>query len=224
MPSAVTVSDVRHSYGRTQVLAGVDLRVQDGEHVAVTGPSGAGKSTLLALLGGLERLQSGTIAVGQADLARLGGRELARYRRRTVGFVFQHFGLLDTLTARENVELAMAFAGVSGRERGQRALRLLESVGLADRTDHLPAELSGGERQRVALARALANRPALVLADEPTGNLDDDSASRVLDVLEELRREAGFTMLVVTHDPEVARRADREVHLSRGLLSEVARA
>ncbi|MBO0687233.1 MAG: ATP-binding cassette domain-containing protein, partial [Candidatus Dormibacteraeota bacterium] len=138
--------------------------------------------------------------------------------RRTVGFVFQHFGLLEALSARENVELAMALAGVPPAERRHRAGELLERVGLADRAGHRPAALSGGERQRVAIARAVANRPALLLADEPTGNLDEDTADQVLDLLSQVRAETGCTMIVVTHNPEVANRADSRVRLSRGRL------
>jgi ABC-type lipoprotein export system ATPase subunit len=218
------VTGLQHAYGargaggRTQVLNGVDLGLEPGEHVAVSGPSGAGKSTLLALIGGLEPLQEGRITVGEHDLHRLGGQELARYRLTTVGFVFQHFGLLEALDARENVELAMTLARVNPRQRRVRATELLGQVGLADRLDHRPAALSGGERQRVALARALANRPRLLLADEPTGNLDEDSAEAVLDLLEALRRDTGCTLITVTHNAEVARRADRRVRLSRGRL------
>jgi putative ABC transport system ATP-binding protein len=215
---AVTLDDLCHRYGSLWVLADVGLRLEPGEHLAVTGPSGAGKSTLLALIGGLDLVQAGSIKVGDQLVEGLRGRELADYRRRTVGFVFQHFGLLEALTARENVELAMALAGVSGSERRQRAGDLLERVGLAERAAHVPAALSGGERQRVAIARAIANRPALLLADEPTGNLDEDTAWQVLDLLAEVREETGCTMIVVTHNPEVAHRADRRVRLSRGRL------
>jgi putative ABC transport system ATP-binding protein len=156
--------------------------------------------------------------VGDHLVQRLRGRELATYRRRIVGFVFQHFGLLEALTASENVELAMAFGGLPRAARRRRAGDLLERVGLAERAAHVPAALSGGERQRVAIARAIANRPALLLADEPTGNLDEDTAGQVLDLLSDVRRETGCTMIVVTHNPEVAARADRRVRLSRGRL------
>jgi putative ABC transport system ATP-binding protein len=214
----VILSGVCHRYGSLSVLADVGLGLLPGEHLAVTGPSGAGKSTLLALVGGLDAVQAGSIQVGDHLVERLRGRELAQYRRRTVGFVFQHFGLLDALTARENVELAMAFRGVSRAARRRRAGELLERVGLAERTAHVPAALSGGERQRVAIARAIANEPALLLADEPTGNLDEDTAGQVLDLLSDVRRETGCTMIVVTHNPEVASRADRRIRLSRGRL------
>ena len=214
----VILDGLCHRYGSLGVLADVGLVLGPGDHLAVTGPSGAGKSTLLALVGGLDVVQEGSIRVGDQCVERLRGRELADYRRRTVGFVFQHFGLLEALTARENVELAMALAGLSRAARRRRASDLLERVGLAERAPHVPAALSGGERQRVAIARAIANRPALLLADEPTGNLDEDTAWQVLELLSEVREETGCTMIVVTHNPEVARRADRRVRLSRGRL------
>jgi ABC-type lipoprotein export system ATPase subunit len=214
----VTLDNVGHRYGSLGVLTSVSLDLGRGEHLAVMGPSGAGKSTLLALVGGLDVVQAGSIEVGGEFVERLRGGALAAYRRRTVGFVFQHFGLLEALTARENVELAMALAGLPGAARRERAGELLDRVGLADRAAHVPAQLSGGERQRVAIARAVANRPSLLLADEPTGNLDEDTAWQVLDLLSEVREETGCTMIVVSHNPEVARRADRRVRLSRGRL------
>jgi ABC-type lipoprotein export system ATPase subunit len=182
------------------------------------GASGAGKSTALALIGGLERPQRGRVVVGGQDLGRLSGDALAAYRRRTIGFVFQHFGLLDTLTAQENVELAMALDGVGREERRSRASGLLDAVRLGGRSDHRPSALSGGERQRVAIARALANRPRLILADEPTGNLDANAAGLVLDLLDGLRTEHGCSLLVVTHNPLVARRADESCELVDGRL------
>jgi putative ABC transport system ATP-binding protein len=218
----VEVGGLTHRYGDGQaaltVLCAVDMAVAAGGYVAVTGVSGAGKTTLLAILGGLEPVQEGNVCVAGADLSRLRGPELARFRREQVGFVFQDFGLLTMLSARENVELALCLAGVPRRERRERALGLLAEVGLASRAGHRPAQLSGGELQRVAIARALANRPAVLLADEPTGNLDEDSALRVMDVLERLREERGCTLIVVTHNPELAARADRRLRLSRGRL------
>src|SRR5262245_17639610 len=172
---AISVRGLTHRYpapeGTLAVLEGVDLDVPAGGYVTVTGPSGAGKSTLLSVLGGLEVLQEGSASVGDVDLAGLAGDQLAAYRRTTVGFVFQHFGLLEALTAAENVELAAGLAGVAPGARRRRAAELLDAVGLAGRARHQPLQLSGGERQRVAIARALANRPRLLLADEPTGNL-----------------------------------------------------
>ena len=209
-------------YGRgpqaVTALHSVDLDVPAGGHVALMGPSGAGKSTLLALIGGLDRPQAGELRVGDLDLARLGGDRLAAYRRSTVGFVFQHFGLLDLLTARENVELSLALAGVDRRHRGTRAAELLTGVGLKDRMEHRPAALSGGERQRVAIARALANEPKVLLADEPTGNLDAETAVLVLSLLQRVHREQGCTLIVVTHNETVAERADRRFMFTAGRL------
>jgi putative ABC transport system ATP-binding protein len=187
-------------------------------YAAVIGVSGAGKSTLLSILGGLEPVQQGSVCVGGEDLSRLCGRDLARFRRERVGFVFQDFGLLTMLTARENVEMALALVGVPRRERRERSERLLADVGLAGRAGHRPARMSGGELQRVAIARALANEPSILLADEPTGNLDEDSACRVMDLLERLRAERGCTLVVVTHNLELAMRAEQRLRLSRGHL------
>ena len=219
----VSVKGLTHRYGEgpaaLSVLCGVDMEVEPGGYAAVTGVSGAGKSTLLAILGGLEPVQGGSVVVAGEDVARLEGRELARFRRERIGFVFQDFGLLTMLTARENVEVALALAGVPRRDRRANADRLLAEVGLADRATHRPARLSGGELQRVAMARALANHPQVVLADEPTGNLDEGSAGRVMDLLERLRQERGCTLVVVTHNPELAARAERRLRLSRGRLA-----
>jgi len=198
------------------VLAGLDLDVSAGDHVALMGPSGSGKSTLLALLGGLEAPQTGVVDVDGASLGRLSGDDLAAFRRQTVGFVFQHFGLLDSLTAAENVALAATLAGTRPAARRKRAAELLEAVGLADRGSHRPLELSGGERQRVAIARALANHPRLVLADEPSGNLDDDTTERVVELLESLPAEHGCTLVIVTHDRAIAARAPRTFELRHG--------
>jgi putative ABC transport system ATP-binding protein len=219
--SAIHLRRVNHWYrsGRSQVRAlnDIDLDISAGGYVALTGPSGAGKSTLLSLIGGLERPQSGTVVVGQHDLRELRADELAEYRRATIGFVFQHFGLLDLLSARENIELAASLSAVS-RQRRQQAGDLLGEVGLLDRAQHRPGQLSGGERQRVAIARALVNDPGLILADEPTGNLDAVSAMRVLDLLERVHRERGCTLLVVTHNEAVAERAGQRYRLDGGRL------
>ena len=218
----VRVRGLTHRYGTgagaLTILCRVDMEVPPCGYAAVTGVSGAGKSTLLSILGGLEPVQEGSVCVGGEDVASLRGGDLARFRRSRVGFVFQDFGLLSMLTARENVELALTLSGVPRRERRARAERLLSEVGLAARASHRPPRLSGGELQRVAIARALANRPAVVLADEPTGNLDEGSAGRVMDVLEQLRAERGCTLVVVTHNPELAARAERRLRLSRGEL------
>ncbi len=219
----VVAEALEHRFGRGRgavpVLSGVDLDVPAGAHVALRGPSGAGKSTLLSLVGGLEAPQRGRLAVGDSDLATLRGGRLAAYRRSTVGFVFQHFGLVEVLTARENIAMALSLARVPPAERRARADDLLEAVGLADRGDHRPGALSGGERQRVAIARALANAPRLLLADEPTGNLDEESTELILDLLDAVRRQRGCTLLVVTHDPLVAARAESTLRLRDGRIA-----
>jgi putative ABC transport system ATP-binding protein len=220
MGVAITLRGLSHTYrtsdGPLTVLGGLDLDVADGGYAAVTGPSGAGKTTLLSLLGGLEQPQQGKIEVGGLDLTELSGDGLAAYRRATVGFVFQHFGLLETLTAAQNVELAGTLNGATPADRKARALQLLDAVGLRDRAAHRPSRLSGGERQRVAIARALVNRPRLLLADEPTGNLDDDSATMVIELLEAVRYEHNCTLVLVTHHRDLAARADQHVALDRG--------
>jgi putative ABC transport system ATP-binding protein len=219
---AISARALTHWYGSgaklVPVLRGIDLDIAAGSHVALQGPSGAGKSTLLSLVGGLERARAGTLVVGGHDLAGLRARGLAHYRRVVVGFVFQHFGLVDVLSAQENVMLAMSLSGVGMAERRRRALEALDAVGLSGRASHRPGQLSGGERQRVAIARAIVNRPALILADEPTGNLDDESAVRILDLLDELREQRGSTLVVVTHSALVAARAQRQLRLRDGVV------
>jgi putative ABC transport system ATP-binding protein len=223
---AIDVRDLRHAYrtrGRTiTVLDGLHLSVPAGGYASLSGPSGVGKTTLLSLLGGLEPPQSGSLMVGGADLRRMSRDQLAAYRRRTIGFVFQHFGLIETLSARENVEFARALASPHRPGRSRHANDLLRAVGIGDRTLHRPAELSGGERQRVAIARALANDPGLVLADEPTGNLDETSSIAVIELLEALRVERGVTLVVVTHHRELASRADDRYAFAGGRLVRAA--
>ncbi len=199
-----------------QVLADVDLDVAEGEFVAVLGPSGSGKSTLLALMAGRDRPSSGRVVVAGERIDRLSEDRLALMRRHTIGFVFQSFQLLGNFTARENIMLPMELLGRS--DARSRADRLLESVGLADRGHHYPSQLSGGEQQRVALARAFAPKPALLLADEPTGNLDGATGRVVLDLLTEMRASEGATLVLVTHDPAVAALADRRIHLRDGRI------
>jgi ABC-type lipoprotein export system ATPase subunit len=224
--AAISVSGLGHSYrgrsGSLAVLADLDLQVEPGGYVAITGPSGAGKSTLLSILGGLDAPKAGTVVVGDHDLHHLRRNQLADYRRQTVGFVFQHFGLLESLTAAENIELACTLAGVAPKRRRARADELLHAVELHHRADHRPAELSGGERQRVAIGRALANEPRLVLADEPTGNLDDDSTELVIELLESLPAGHDCTLVLVTHDQRLARRATHRYQLEDGRLQEHA--
>ncbi len=214
---AIRVEGLSHSYpspdGIVAVLSDLNLEVRAGGYLAVTAPSGAGKSTLLAVLGGLESLQGGAVRVGETDLAGLKGDALAAYRQATVGFVFQHFGLLETLTAIENVELASALSGLGARDRRARAHEMLGAVGLSHRVKHRALQLSGGERQRVAIARAMVNRPRLVLADEPTGNLDSEAATMVIGLLERLRNETGFTLVIVTHDKTLSRRGEQHLAL-----------
>jgi ABC-type lipoprotein export system ATPase subunit len=217
---SVRTKGLRHTYrtreGELTVLHGLTFDIGPGGYLALTGASGAGKSTLLSLIGGLEPIQEGSAEVGGRSIASLRHDDLAAYRRETVGFVFQHYGLVPVLSALENVELASTLSGVDRAERRIKAHRLLDSVGLADRAGHRPAALSGGERQRVAIARAMANDPRLLLADEPTGNLDDSSTGQVLGLLESLRDRYGCTLIVVTHDRSVAARADELLHLDGG--------
>jgi ABC-type lipoprotein export system ATPase subunit len=213
---AISAHGVRKSFedGRIVALAGMDLEVEAGEFVAIVGPSGCGKSTLLHLLAALDRPDEGSIRVADHDLAET--EELSHYRARHVGMVFQLHNLLPSLTAGENVQLPLFELGIGARERRDRAERLLRLVGLAGRTSNRPPQLSGGERQRVAIARALANEAPILLADEPTGSLDSEAGTRVLDLLEQLRRSRGLTVVLVTHDASVASRADRIVRMLDG--------
>ncbi|GAB3966479.1 ABC transporter ATP-binding protein [Actinoallomurus acanthiterrae] len=203
--------------GLVRAVDHVDLDVAPGETVAIVGSSGCGKSTLLHLLGGLERPTGGEVRLGDRRIDRMSETELARLRRHAIGFVFQAFQLVDELTAQENVELPALLAGVGPREARRRAAALLERVGLTDRASHLPAALSGGQRQRVAVARALIGRPLIVLADEPTGNLDSEATTEVLRLFAALRAE-GQTLLLVTHESRVAATADRVVTMRDGAL------
>jgi putative ABC transport system ATP-binding protein len=200
--------------GRLQAVASVDLDVAPGEFVAIVGPSGCGKSTLLNLIAALDEADDGTIVVAGHDLRQ--HRDLDHYRTEDVGLVFQLDNLLPSLTAAENVEVPMFGQVRSRRERRRRATELLDFVGIGDRADTRPPQMSGGERQRIAIARALANRPPLLLADEPTGRLDSTTGAMVMDLLEDLQRSEGLTLVVVTHDPDVATRADRIVRMLDG--------
>jgi lipoprotein-releasing system ATP-binding protein len=208
----------RDGLRRVEVLRGVDLEVDPGELVAVVGPSGSGKSTLLHLLGTLDRPDAGTVEIAGQDVARLAGARLAAFRNRTIGFVFQFHQLLPDFTALENVMLPGRIAGLNARAVARHARALLTEVGLADRLDHFPSQLSGGERQRVALCRALALEPPLLLADEPTGNLDPASGEQVFDLLLELQSRRRTTAVVVTHNPEIAARCARILTLTHGVL------
>jgi ABC-type lipoprotein export system ATPase subunit len=208
--------------GVVRALDGVELEVAEGETLAVMGPSGCGKSTLLHLLGGLERPSAGEVWLEGRTLGRMSEKALARLRRHAIGFVFQAFHLMDELTAAENVELPALLAGRSPRAARERAAALLEQVGLTDRADHLPSALSGGQRQRVAIARALSNEPLVVLADEPTGNLDSAATREVLRLLDSLRA-AGQTLVIVTHEERVAATADRLISMRDGAFVEETR-
>ena len=212
----------RLSRERIRALDEVDLDVREGDFIAIAGPSGSGKSTLLHLLGLIDSPTGGELRVRGRAAQDLGREERASLRLRTLGFVFQAFNLLPMLTARQNVELALALAGIGRGERRRRASGLLEQVGLARRMNHRPAQLSGGERQRVAIARALANQPDVVLADEPTGNLDSRTGAEIVDLLERLNA-AGQTIVMVTHNMELARRAKRLFEMRDGRISEVER-
>jgi ABC-type lipoprotein export system ATPase subunit len=224
--SVVRASGLRKEYGKgegmVRAVDGVDLEVTAGEMVAVMGPSGCGKSTLLHLLGGLDRPSDGEVWFAGRRIDRIGEKALARMRRTAVGFVFQAFHLMDELTAVENVELSALLAGRSPRTARRRAIDLLERVGLADRAGFLPSALSGGQRQRVAIARALSNEPAVVLADEPTGNLDSAATLDVLRLFESLH-EAGQTLLIVTHDSRIAATADRLISMRDGAFVDETR-
>jgi len=204
--------------GVVRALDGVDLVVERGDMVAIMGRSGSGKTTLLNVLGGLDRPDAGQVVLDGVDITRLNGRRLPRVRREKVGFVFQEFNLIPTLTALENVELPLRYARVPVGERRRRALEALSLVDLVHRAHHRPSQLSGGEQQRVAIARALVARPAIVLADEPTGELDSHTAGQVMGLLESLNRELGQTFLIVTHDPGVARRCRRILRMEDGRI------
>src|SRR6202011_724802 len=212
MSRQVRIDSLVKEYGSLRALSGVSFSLESGEWVALMGPSGSGKTTLINILGGLDTLTSGHVVVDGVDLSKLRENELVRYRAEKVGFVFQQFHLVPYLTAIENVMLAQYFHSVTDEKQAEEALK---RVGLGDRLTHLPAQLSGGEQQRVALARALINQPKIILADEPTGNLDEANETVVLEIFRELHN-AGHTILMVTHDPDIARQADRRIELAHG--------
>lgn len=203
---------------RIDVLQGVNLNIAEGEFVALMGPSGSGKTTLLNLIGGLDTPSSGTVEIDGADIARLSGSRLSQWRSRHIGFVFQLYNLLPVLTAAKNVELPLLLTGLSKAQRRDRVRIALRVVGLADRADHYPRQLSGGQEQRVGIARAIVTDPMVLLADEPTGDLDRKAGDEILDLLQTLNREHGKTIVMVTHDPHAAERATRTVHLEKGVL------
>src|SRR5712664_2401055 len=214
----VVIENLTKQYGTLRALGGVSFDVNTGEWVALMGPSGSGKTTLINILGGLDTLTSGRVVVDGVDLSNLRENELVRYRAEKVGFVFQQFHLVPYLTALENVMLAQYFHSVTDENQAAEALR---RVGLGDRLEHLPAQLSGGEQQRVAIARALINHPKLILADEPTGNLDEDNEATILNLLRDLH-SAGHTILVVTHSQAIGNLADRRIELEHGRLARIS--
>jgi putative ABC transport system ATP-binding protein len=213
----VEVEDLRKEFGSVRALAGVSFHVESGEWIAIMGPSGSGKTTLINILGGLDTPTSGKALVDGTDVARLNESGLTRFRAEKIGFIFQQFHLVSYLTAVENVMLAQYFHSTTDEKEAREAL---ERVGLADRVEHLPGKLSGGEQQRVAVARALINHPKLILADEPTGNLDEANEETVIQLFRELHGE-GHTILMVTHDPSIASLADRRIELAHGRLVKV---
>ncbi|WP_247003844.1 ABC transporter ATP-binding protein [Halosolutus gelatinilyticus] len=218
--AAVAVQDVRKTYQvgePVHALDGVSLKLKRGSYTAVMGPSGSGKSTLMNLIGCLDTPTEGRVIVNGKDVTQLSSRERTRLRGSEIGFVFQTFNLMPRLTAQENIVQPMVAQKVSRSERNERAKQLLERVGLGDRADHRPNELSGGQRQRVSIARALANDPALILADEPTGNLDSETGANIMELLSELH-EGGNTILMVTHERDIAEHADKIIHLLDGVI------
>ncbi len=211
----------RYTRGKEAVhaLDGVDLTIGDGDRLVIQGPTGGGKSTLLQMLGGLDRPTSGEVVLDGVDLAKLPEARLTRVRSENIGFVFQSFNLIPTLTAQENVETALVPLGIKAAERRERAAGALTSVGLGERLGHLPGEMSGGQQQRVAIARAVVKRPKVLLADEPTGNLDESTRDEIMDVLERLWKEQGLTFVMVTHDSALARKAPRLATLRKGRIT-----
>jgi putative ABC transport system ATP-binding protein len=220
------LADVTRTYrqkGRiVNALTGVDLEITAADFVTIQGPTGGGKSTLLQLLGALDRPSSGSVLLGETDIAKASNAQLGQLRAQDIGFVFQGFNLIPTLTARENVDMALEPLGLSRADRSARVTEALTHVGLADRADHRPGELSGGQQQRVAIARAIVKRPRVLLADEPTGNLDESMRDEILAVLEALNAE-GLTLIVVTHDSAVAGRARRRLRLDKGTVRDITR-
>jgi putative ABC transport system ATP-binding protein len=218
----IEIRDLKKVYAldgiQIQALRGIDLQVEAGELLAIMGPSGSGKSTLMHILGCLDLADAGSYRLRGEDVTRMSGDALARLRNREIGFVFQSFNLLPRTSALENVETPLIYAGVGKSERRERARAALQHVGLAERLHHLPSQLSGGQQQRVAIARALVSRPSLLLADEPTGNLDTTTSDEILRLLEDLNRREGLTIVLITHEPEVARHAGRTLYVRDGRL------
>ncbi|MEN9752334.1 MAG: hypothetical protein RL670_25 [Actinomycetota bacterium] len=208
----------RSQRGPVKAMDDLSIEIKAGDIVSIQGPTGGGKSTLLQMLGGLDRPTSGSVVLGSQLLEKLHDNKLAKVRAQKIGFVFQNYNLIPTLTALENVEMAMVPLGVSSKERKQKALEALAKVQLSDRATHLPGELSGGQQQRVAIARAIVKEPEVILADEPTGNLDEGTRDEIIGVLENLSREKGITLVIVTHDSSVAKRAKTHLRIDSGKL------
>ena len=224
MTALVTLRNITKTYQRgpekVQVLHGIDLDIERGDFVALMGPSGSGKTTLLNLIGGLDSPTSGSIEVDGQRIDQLGGGKLSHWRSQNVGYVFQFYNLMPALTAQKNVELPLLLTNLGGAQRKRNAQIALQLVGLADRTSHKPGELSGGQQQRVAIARAIVSDPTLLICDEPTGDLDRQSAEDILGLLQVLNREHGKTIVMVTHDPKAAEYASHTLHLDKGVLVE----
>ncbi|XOV83287.1 MAG: ABC transporter ATP-binding protein [bacterium] len=222
MVAAVQCRDLEKDYRKgkeiVHVLAGINLTIEDGEFVALMGPSGSGKTTLLNLIGGLDKPTAGDIEVAGESLAGMSARQLARWRSENVGFIFQFYNLLPVLSAQRNVELPLLLTNLSRKQRARNAAIALSIVGLEDRAKHKPSELSGGQQQRVAIARALVADPQLLVCDEPTGDLDRETADEILDLLQTLNREHGKTIIMVTHDPRAAEHAQHTLHMDKGRL------
>lgn len=216
----IKVENIHKSYGTLEVLKGINLRVAEGEVVSIVGASGAGKTTLLQIIGTLEKADKGTVTIGGTDVSRLSGNELARFRNRNIGFVFQFHHLLPEFTALENICMPALIQGRSLKDATPEAMQLLEFLKLTDRAQHKPSELSGGEQQRVAVARALINRPSVILADEPSGNLDSANAKELHQLFFDLRKQYNQTFIIVTHNEELARMADRKILMKDGQSKE----
>ena len=220
----VDLQDVHKSFTkgreRVEVLLGIDLAIDEGDFLALMGPSGSGKTTLLNIVGGIDSASQGGVSVADQDLGKLGSRQLARWRASNIGFIFQFYNLLPVLNARRNVELPLLLTKLSGKQRRRNAETALEIVGLADRAKHKPGELSGGQQQRVAIARAIVADAPILVCDEPTGDLDRETAGEILELLEILNRDHGKTIIMVTHDPKAAEHARHTLHLDKGQLVE----
>jgi putative ABC transport system ATP-binding protein len=219
----IVTKDLSKTYGKgsleVHALRPSNITIRQGDYIAIMGPSGSGKSTLMNLLGCLDRPTTGKLFIDKKDVSQLNENELAKIRREKIGFIFQKYNLIPTLSAVENVALSMGFAGMNSKDRLKRASQLLEMVDLSKRSTHKPSELSGGEQQRVAIARALANNPSIILADEPTGNVDTTSGNKIMNILENINSK-GETIIIVTHDPAIAKRAKRILRIQDGIVRE----